>query len=59
MTHVAEQFRLTFRDQSVVLDKVTGEQVYLIRAMTPDKLIRLKPQYLVTGRPVRHLEAVS
>ena len=59
MTQVAGQFRLTFRDQSAVLDKVTGEPVYLILAMTPDKLIRLKPQNLVTGLPFRHLEAVS
>ena len=51
-------FRLTFRDAAVMLDKVRGEPVYLILAMTPDKLIRMKPQNLVTGLPVRHLEAV-
>jgi hypothetical protein len=27
-------------------------------AMTGDKTIRMKPQNLVTGLPVRHLEAV-
>jgi hypothetical protein len=52
-------FRLTFRDPSVVLDKVKGEPVYLILAMTPDKLIRMKPQNLVTGLPIKHLEAVG
>ncbi len=52
-------FALTFRDLSVVLDKVKGEPVYLILAMTNDKTIRLKPQNLVTGLPIRHLEAVS
>ncbi len=52
-------FRLTFRDASVMLDKVRGEPVYLILAMTADKLLRLKPQNLVTGLPVKHLEAVS
>ena len=36
-----------------------GEPVYLILAMTPDKLLRMKPQNLVTGLPVRHLEAVT
>ena len=36
-----------------------GEPVYLILAMTPDKLMRMKPQNLVTGLPIRHLEAVT
>jgi hypothetical protein len=59
MARVAALFRLIFRDPSVMLDKVKGEPVYLILAMTPDKAIRMKPQNLVTGLPVRHLEAVS
>jgi hypothetical protein len=33
--------------------------VYLILTMTPDKLIRMKPQNLVIGLPIAHLEAVS
>jgi hypothetical protein len=52
-------FRLTFGDAAVMLDKVKGEPAYLILAMNADKLIRLKPQNLVTGLPVKHLEAVS
>jgi hypothetical protein len=52
-------FRLAFRDAAVMLDKVKGEPAYLILAMNADKLIRLKPQNLVTGLPVKHLEAVS
>jgi hypothetical protein len=59
MARVAALFRLIFRDPSVMLDKVKGEPVYLILAMTPDKAIRMKPQNLVTGLPVRHLGAVS
>jgi hypothetical protein len=31
----------------------------MILAMTADKLIRMKPQNLVTGLPIRHLEAVT
>ena len=50
---------LTFRDSSIVLDRVKGEPVYLILAMTPEKTIRLKPQNLATGLPIRHLEAVG
>ena len=59
MSRVAGLFRLSFRDPSVMLDKVKGEPVYLILAVSPDNTIRLKPQNLVTGLPIRHLEAVS
>ncbi len=52
-------FRLNFRDASVLLDKVKGEPVYLILAMTADKLIRMKPQNFITGLPVKHLETVA
>jgi hypothetical protein len=59
MARVIGLFQLTFRDPSIVLDKVKGEPVYLILALTADKLIRKKPQNLVTGLPIRHLEAVG
>ena len=59
MSAVVGLFALTFRDSSLVLDKVKGEPVYLILAMTGDKTIRMKPQNLVSGLPIRHLEAVS
>jgi uncharacterized protein DUF6352 len=52
-------FRLKFPDRSVVTEGVAGEPVYVIMAMTPEKVLRLKPQNLVTGLPVRHKEAVS
>jgi hypothetical protein len=52
-------FRLTFRDPDVVMDKVKGEPVYLILAMDQDKVLRLKPQNLITGLPIKHLEAVT
>ena len=59
MSGVVGLFTLTFRDPSIVLDKVKGEPVYLILAMTGDKTIRMKPQNLITGLPIKHLEAVS
>jgi hypothetical protein len=52
-------YRLTFRDPDVVADKVKGEPIYLIVAMDNDKVVRLKPQNLITGLPIRHLEAVT
>jgi hypothetical protein len=57
--HVVGLFRLTFRDPALVIEKVRGVAVYLILAMTGDKLVRFKPQNLVTGLPVRHLEAAT
>ena len=59
MSSVVGLFRLTFDDPEVMLDNVRGEPVYLILAMTADNKILMKPQNLVTGLPIRHLEAVS
>jgi hypothetical protein len=59
LARVVGLFRLNFRDPLVMLDKVRGDPVYLILAMTPDKTIRMKPQNLLIGLPVQHLEAAS
>jgi hypothetical protein len=40
-------------------DTVRGEPVYMILAMDQGKIIRMKPQNLVAGLPIRHLEAVG
>jgi hypothetical protein len=52
-------FRLAVRDEDVMLDNARSEPIYLIMAMTPDGLLRLKPQNLVTGLPIRQREVVS
>lgn len=52
-------YRLTFRDPHIMLDDVKGDPVYLIMAMNADKVLRLKPQNLVTGLPLKMLEAAS
>ena len=52
-------YRLTIHDAEIVLDMAKGEPIYLILAMTPDRMLRMKPQNLVTGLPIAHLEAVS
>ena len=52
-------FRLTFRDPGAALDKVKGEPVFLILAMDQEKMLRIKPQNLLTGLPIKHLEAVA
>jgi hypothetical protein len=50
-------YRLTWRDG--VRDEGKGEPVYLILAMTPDRVLRMKPQNLITGLPIAQLETVS
>jgi Family of unknown function (DUF6352) len=52
-------FRLTFRDPLDMIERLRGEPVYLLAAMTPDEVLHLKPQNLVTGLPVRHREMVN
>ena len=52
-------YRLNLRDAEMVLDTAKGEPIYLILAMTPDRMLRMKPQNLVTGLPLAHFEAVS
>ena len=40
-------------------ERVRGEGIYLLAAMTPGEVLHLKPQNLVTGLPVRHREMVN
>src|SRR3977135_3313568 len=56
-------YRLTFGGKSNAArshaaEMIKGDPVYLILAMSPDKVLRMKPQNLLTGLPVRNLEAV-
>ena len=52
-------YRLTFADLTDTAQMTKGEPVYLILAMSPDKVLRMKPQNLLTGLPVRCAETVS
>jgi hypothetical protein len=52
-------YRLTFADIALVEPKVGRDPVYLILAMTSDQVLRMKPQNLVVGLPIRHLEVAS
>jgi hypothetical protein len=44
-------FRLAFCDPGIVIEHLFGESIYLILAMTPDKILRVKLQNLLTGLP--------
>jgi hypothetical protein len=52
-------FRLDFLDTALVADALEREPIYLILAMTPDRIVRMKPQNLLTGLPISHPEAVG
>jgi hypothetical protein len=52
-------FRLSFADEGLVANDLEGEPVYLILAMTTDQKVRMKPQNLLTGLPIKHPETVT
>jgi Family of unknown function (DUF6352) len=47
-------YRLSFADDSEIIEKARGAPTYLIAAMSSDRMVRLKPQNLITGLPVLH-----
>jgi Family of unknown function (DUF6352) len=52
---VVALYRLTLRPSAAGLDG----PIYLILAMTPERTLRMKPQNILTGLPVREKETVS
>lgn len=56
---VLSLFRLTFVDVVPTMEVLQGEPLYLILAMTTDQKLRMKPQNLLTGLPIKHLEVIS
>jgi hypothetical protein len=59
LSRIVGLYRLTVDDIALVLDAARGEPIYLIMAMTPEGTLRMKPQNLIAGLPLRQLEAVS
>jgi hypothetical protein len=51
--------RLDIEDTRLVDERVGTRPVYLILAKSADKAVRVKPQNLLTGLPIKHLEAAS
>jgi Family of unknown function (DUF6352) len=52
-------FRLTFRNDETNFEVAEGHEIYLILALTSDQILRVKPQNLLGGLPIRHKEALS
>lgn len=58
-SRVVALFRLSFYDTSSIIEHMIGEDVYLILAMGADGILRMKPQNLLTGLPLKAVEMVS
>jgi hypothetical protein len=57
-SRVLATFRLTFADVAYVDERVGERPVYILLAMTPDRMLRVKPQNLITGLPLKlHAQA--
>jgi hypothetical protein len=56
---VAGLFRLTFAKADRPAALAEGEAVYLFLAMTLDKMLRMKPQNILSGLPARRPAAVT
>lgn len=52
-------FRLTFADRGIALERLADEPVYLILAMNAERVLRMKPQNLLTGLPLREPSVVA
>jgi hypothetical protein len=50
-------FRLEFEDPAEMLPRVAGRPVYLALAMTQANTVRMKPQNLLSGLPLRQAQA--
>jgi hypothetical protein len=51
--HIIALFRLNFSDIGEVSPDVGTQPIWLILAMTPDRTVRMKPQNLIVGLPLR------
>lgn len=53
VARIVALFRLDFANQSLIEDRARGKPVWLLLGMTPDHIVRMKPQNLVAGLPLK------
>lgn len=51
-------YRVNFTDTGDMVEEIRGAPTYLMMAMTKENGLRLKPQNLLSGLPIRHLDAL-
>jgi hypothetical protein len=52
LSRIIALYRLTLPAEMPVLPAAKGHPIYLIMAMTPERILRLKPQNLIAGLPL-------
>jgi hypothetical protein len=52
-SRVLASFRLEFSDAAYVDERVGERPIYILLAMTKDRILRVKPQNLITGLPLK------
>jgi hypothetical protein len=52
-------FRLRFAERGIALEHLADEPVYLMLAMNAERVLRMKPQNVLTGLPIREPTAVA
>jgi hypothetical protein len=58
-SRIAALFRLAFKGPGPIGVPTDDDVVYLILAMTPERVVRMKPQNLLTGLPARRVAAIA
>jgi hypothetical protein len=56
---IAALYTLRFRNAGIARGEIGDEPIYLILAMNSGQVLRMKPQNLIMGLPLRHLETAS
>lgn len=59
LSRVLALYMMTLPDDVPVLPAARAKPIYLVMAMAPDRMLRLKPQNLVTGLPLAVREMVN
>ena len=52
-SRVLAMFRMTVDDREAVESRVSGHPIYVLLAMGADKMVRVKPQNLIAGLPLK------
>jgi hypothetical protein len=52
-SRIVALYRLMFAEPRLMRDAVAGQPVYLILAMTPNRIVRVKPHNLLVGLPLK------
>ncbi|HEX2656301.1 MAG TPA: DUF6352 family protein [Xanthobacteraceae bacterium] len=58
-SRIVALYQLTFPSEDIIVSNMGAEPIYLILAMTPELTVRMKPQNLIVGLPLRRMEPAN